>query len=554
MSDSVKHFYEFGPFRIDVANRLLLRGGEPLPLAPKAVDTLRVLVEHGGDVLRKDDLMKLVWPDHIVEESNLTQNIYLLRKTLGKEPNGRKYIETLPRRGYRFVGEVRSSQNSKLNLVALAGAHGATETQREGDGEKSRPGDNGFAGASSRQTAAPPPQLNIYTTASSLPLGRGRLRALVLPGLGATLILITTLFYLVFSGRPKPPETMARKLDSAEQRPMTGELIENAEAYQAYTRGRYYWSKQSAPALEEAIKYFERALRYDPNYALAYAGLSDAYSVLGSHYDTLEQNQSDALPRAKEAALRALKLDERLAESHTALGVVKQRFDWDWSGAESEFKRAIELNPNYAYAHQAYALHLAARGHLDAATTEIRRALSLDSQSLSVNRDLGRILCFARDYEQAIEQFHLALKIDLFEPLSIPLRRLLAWTYEYNGMPERAVAEFVEILRLQKTSPERLDALRQAYEAGGMKGYWLKWLELQRERIRRRQLSPFYLAQIYAVTGAKGRAFAYLQKAYEDRSLGVAALRYDPSFDDLRADQRYLILLRRLGPTHTPAN
>jgi hypothetical protein len=204
--------------------------------------------------------------------------------------------------------------------------------------------------------------------------------------------------------------------------------------------------------------------------------------------------------------------------------------------------------------HQAYALDLAARGQLAAATTEIRRALELDSSSLSVNRDFGRILSFTREYDQAIEQFHLALKIDLFEPLSIPLRRLLAWTYEYNGMHEQAVTEFIEILRLQKTGPERLDALRRAYDAGGMKGYWRKWLELQGERIRRGQLSPFYLAQIYAFIGAKDQAFAYLQKALEDRSLGLAALRYDQSFDDLRLDQRYLALQQQLGLAHAPAN
>jgi DNA-binding winged helix-turn-helix (wHTH) protein/tetratricopeptide (TPR) repeat protein len=547
MSNSVKHFYEFGPFRIDVANRLLLRGSEPLPLAPKAVDTLLALVQHGGDVVCKDDLMKLVWPDHIVEEGNLTQNIYLLRKTLGKGSNGQEYIETLPRRGYRFVGEVRSSQQvaADLNFGALSQVKGATETQQEGNVEKSRLSDN--AGLVSRRTVALPPQ-TILPTASSF-AGRRRLRVLILPGVVVAVIVIAALFYMLFSGRPKPPETLSLKLNAAEQKLATTESIENPEAYQAYARGRYYWSKQTAPALEEAIKYFEQALRYDPNYALAYAGLSDAYSILGSHYDTLEQSQSEAMPKAKEAALHALKLNDLLAESHTALGIVKQRFDWDWSGAETEFKRAIELNPNYAYAHQAYALHLAAKGQLDAATTEIKRARELDSQSLSVNRDLGRILYFTREYDQAIEQFRLALKIDLFEPLSITLRRLLAWTYEHNGMHEQAVAEFIEILRLQKTSPERLDALRQAYDADGMKGYWHKWLELQHERIQRGQLSPFYLAQIYAFIGAKDQAFAYLQKAYDDRSLGLAALRYDPSFDDLRADQRYLTLLRRTGLT-----
>src|SRR5205814_213558 len=174
--------------------------------------------------------------------------------------------------------------------------------------------------------------------------------------------------------------------------------------------------------------------------------------------------------------------------------------------AENELQRAIELNPNYAYAHQAYALHLTAMGQLAAAKTEIKRALELDPQSLSINRDLGRIFYFAREYDQAIKQYRLALKIDTFEPLAIPLRRLLGWAYLAHGMHEQASAEFIEILRLQKTSPERIDALRQAYNAAGMRGYWRKWLELQSERIKRGQLSPFYAAQIYAFLDEKNQA------------------------------------------------
>lgn len=523
MSDSIRHFYDFGPFRLDVANRLLLREGEPLPLTPKAVDTLLALVQHGGDVLRKDDLMKLVWPDQIVEEGNLTQNIYLLRKTLRQESNGQDYIQTVSRRGYRFVGEVRASA--------------------ERNGEKRQTSDNDDAALPSTQTIAASISPALSPAVSS---GRHR-SARILACAVIMFAIIAALFYL--SGSSKSPQASALKQSGEEQKLASVEANENPAAYQAYLKGRYYWNKQTAPAIEEAIKYFEQALEYDSNYALAYAGLSDAYALLGSHYDALEQSQSDALPKAKQAALRALKLNDQSAEAHVALGVVRQRYDLDWAGAESEFKRAIELNPDYVYAHQAYALYLASVGRLDAAQTEIKKARELDSQSLSINRDFGRLLYYAREHAQAIEQFRLALKIDSFEPLAIPLRRLLGWTYLHNRMPEQALSEFLEILQLQKTSPERIDALRQAYARDGMRGYWLKWLELQRERIKRAGLSPFYVAQIYAYLDDKDQAFSYLQKAYEDRSLGLAALRYDPSFDSLRADSRYVALLRRLGLT-----
>ncbi len=515
MSESTKYFYEFGPYRLDVANRLLLRGGEPLPLTPKAVDTLLALIRHGGEILRKDDLMRLVWPDHVVEEGNLTQHIYLLRKTLGQETGGLHYIETLPRRGYRFVGEVRTVEEGSVENLQLK-----TE-------------DN-------RQSRAPSPVTSIETR-----------RSLKTPVLlcAAAIILASAVFYTRYSGRPKVAASLASTQGDAMRKSTAQPMAENTEALQAYTKGRYYWSKQTTPALEESIKYFQQALSRDPDFALAYAGLSDSYADLSAHYDGQEQSQQDALPKAKEAALRALKLNNLSAEAHTALAVVRQRYDWDWKGAENEFKSAIELNPDYAYAHQAYALHLAAMDRLDAARTEIECARALDSQSLSINRDAGRIFYFARDYGRAAEQFRAALQIDMFEPLSIPLRRLLAWTYLNDGKEKDALGEFAEILRLQQTSPERIDALRRAFDAGGMKGYWTSWLQMQQERIRRGVLSPFYLSQIYSYLGLTDRAFSYLEKAYADHSIGLAALRYDPSFDALRSDPRYTALINRLGLT-----
>jgi DNA-binding winged helix-turn-helix (wHTH) protein/TolB-like protein len=673
MSNSVKHFYDFGPFRIDVANRLLLRDGQPLPLTPKAVDTLLALVQYGGEVLKKDELMKLVWPDSVVEEGNLTQNIYLLRKTLGEGSNGENYIETVPRRGYRFVGEVRKSQDeaaelilaerTKVQVVIEEQEEGGSdaETPRHGDTETTEPGNNGFLSAS-------PPLL--IPLSSSLP----HRRRLSIPVLLTTIILvvIAALFYLTFSGRPKPPETkatiesiavlpfkplgtgsgdqdlgvgmadalitqlsnirriivrptsavlkygssnqdllavgrelnvdalldgkfqradgrlrvtvqlvsvhdgaplwaekfdeeftnmlavqdaiaqrvtqaLALKLSSEEQKLLAKRFTENPEAYQAYLQGRSHWNRRTTPAFEKAIEYFEQALRYDPSYALAYAGLADVYALLGFRYNAHEQRQSDAMPKAKAAAIRALQLNDLLAEAHTALAVVKQSYDWDFAGAESEFKRAIALNPNYAHAHQAYALHLLAMGRLDAAKAEIKRAQELDPLSFPINKDLGDILYLARSYEYAIGQYRRTLKMASDDPLLPSLRRMLGWAYQHQGMHEPAVTEFIELLRMQEVKSEHLVALRQAYEAAGIKGYWRKWLEWQRDRIMRGQRSPFYLAQIYAFLGEKEQAFACLEKAYEDRSISLAALRLSPNFDGLRADSRYTALMQRIG-------
>jgi len=675
MSNSVKHFYEFGPFRIDVANRLLLRDGEPLPLTPKAVDTLLALIQSGGQVLRKDDLMKLVWPDTIVEEGNLTQNIYLLRKTLGERSNGQNYIETVPRRGYRFVGEVRQSEAADLILAERTKVQVVIEEQEEGggDGETGRRGDGEMERWRDGETKKFGDDSSVALS-PPLPLSLSPRRSISPSVLVAAVFIavIAGLFYLTYSGRSKPPgmtariesiavlpfkplgagsgdedlgvgmadalitqlsnirrivvrptsavlkyrgttqdlmaagrelgvdalldgkfqradgrlrvtvqlisvrdgaplwadkfdeqftnmlavqdaiaqrvtQALALKLSSEEQKLLAKRFTDNPDAYQAYLKGRYYWNLRTTAAIEESITHFAEALRDDPDYALAYAGLADAYAILAFRYDTQEQGQNDAMVKAKAAAIKALQLNDLLAEAHAALGVVKQRYDWDWAGAESEFNRAIELNPNFAHAHYVYSVYLSAMGRPDEARTEIKRAQELDPLSFSYHRELGDILYRAREYDQALEQFRRTLKLDPEDPMVFGVHRTMGWIYQQQGRSEQAVAEFIESLRLQNAIPERMAALQQAYRAEGIKGYWRKWLELLQERIKNGRLSPFYLAQIHTFLGEKDQAFAYLQKAYEDRSLILPTLRFGPSLDDLRSDPRYAALLKRIG-------
>jgi DNA-binding winged helix-turn-helix (wHTH) protein/TolB-like protein/Tfp pilus assembly protein PilF len=664
MSNPVKQFYELGPFRIDVANRLLLRDGEPLPLTPKAVDTLLALVQHSGQVLNKEELMKLVWPDSVVEEGNLTQNIYLLRKTLSEGSNGRNYIETIPRRGYRFVGEAHEKREEAADFLPAE----QIKVQAVIEEKKKNEELNG-----SEVALAPKPMASRRPGAHS---ALHHLHILLrLPGLAAVAIaIIAGLSYLLFFSRPKAPElkatiesiavlpfkplsaekdsenlgfgladavitrlsnlrqiivrptsavlkydnlnqdllttghelnvdalldsrfqragenlrvtvqlvsvrdgtplwadkfdvaganplaaqdaiaeritrALALKLSGEGQKLLSKRLTTNAEAYQAYLNGRDAWKRRATPAVEEAIEYYEQAIRRDPEYAQAHAALANAYALLGFRYDAQESKQSEAFPKAKAAAVRALQLNELSAEAHTALAVVKQRYDWDWIGAESEFKRALELNPNDAPAREMYALYLAAVGRLKEAKTEINRALELDSLSFQVNRDLGEILYFAREYEQAIEQLRRTLKMDPDDPQAFAAHRLLGWIYLHRGLPDQALEEFIEALRLQRADSPWLSTLRQSYAAAGMQGYWRKWLEMQQPRIQRGRLNPFYLAQIHAFLGETEQAFTYLGKAYEDRSVRPAVLQFNPNFDCLRADPKYEALLRRLALT-----
>lgn len=478
MSTSSEQFYEFGAFRIDVANRLLFHDGHSLSLTPKTVETLIALVRNKGELLNKDELLKTIWPDRVVEEGNLTQNIYLLRKTLGKAPDGKDYIETVPRRGYRFVGELR--------------------------------------------TTAAVPQTNS-SEPSRVRVSRSRWIWLA----GVVLVVSGITGYFALS----------RTVRSSGTKPVS----------EAYKKGLYFASKGTTAALEQSIQQFEEALRLDPDSAPAYAGLSQSYAALSSHYDAQALTPNEALLKAKTAATKAVELDDLLAESHAALAVVDQRYELDWSAAEKQFRRAIELNPNYAVAHQQYSSLLAASGSTAEAKSELLRAQQLDPHSVAIAKDLGELLLHERNYDKAIEQFRSAIDIDPTDPQAIATRRALGWTYELRGMHEQALAEFIEASRTQNAGPERLSAFRRAFDEGGMKGYWRAWLELQSDRIERGRISPASLAQVYAFLGETEQAFKALEQAFADHTIDIVALQFSPVFDPLRTDARYENLLRRLG-------
>jgi len=534
MTNSAGHFYEFGPFRVDVANLRLFRDGQPLSLAPKAVETLIALVQHAGQLVKKDDLIRIVWSDRVVEDSNLSQNIYLLRKTLREGSNGQSYIETVPRRGYRFAGEVRECNATGTDLIRA----GRTDLQRVLESQ-----DVGIIEQSDSRSLGYP---SSHTTPS---LDRGWRLMVFLAGVAV--VTLATLSYFAFFSRPGISETRAALLKTRDGAGSDGfseqHLTANADAYRAYGLGRYYWGKQTTPALEQSIQQYQEALRNDPNYALPYAGLAEAYALLGSHYDSTELSPNDAMSRAKAAAVKAIEMNGAMAETHTALGVIKERYDWDWPSAEKEFKRAIELNPNYAHAHQEYSRYLSAVGRSAEAEAEMKRAEKLDPTSLLIGKDLGDLFYLQRDYEKALEQYRRTLKLDPTDPLGILLHRAMAWTYEFSGMHEQAIAEFIETSRIQNAGPERLTAFRRGYDAAGTKGYFRAWLELQQERIKRGRLNLSYLAQVYAFIGDRDRAFACLERASEDHTLDVPALRSSPSLDDLRKDARYRELLKKIS-------
>jgi tetratricopeptide (TPR) repeat protein len=286
----------------------------------------------------------------------------------------------------------------------------------------------------------------------------------------------------------------------------------------------------------KAIEYFQQAINLDRTYALAYAGLADSYNVLSTN-GVLPPKE--AFPKAKEAAEKALSIDDTLAEAHTSLAFIKTVYDWDWAGAERSFKRAIELNPNYANAHYFYAFaHLLSLGRMDEASTEIRRALELDPFSLIINTNHGRLLHFARQYDRAIEQYRKTLEMDPAFPRA---HDRLQEAYEQKGMYAEAIAD------MEKVNPESAARLKEAHARAGAQGYWKERIVFDAEQSRQAYASPYFTAVKYAALGDKDVAFEWLEKAYAERDTWLVSIKMDPMLDQLRSDPRYANLLQRLN-------
>ena len=349
----------------------------------------------------------------------------------------------------------------------------------------------------------------------------------------------TNIFALQDSISQRVAAALPLNLSGEEKARLSRHDTENTEAYQLYLKGRYFWNKQTEESFRKGIDYFNQAIGDDPNYALAYAGMSDCYALLS---DFGFVPPIEGFPKAKEAATRALAIDEQLAEAHTSLGHVKRDYDWDWPGAEQEFKRAIELNPNYPSARQWYAVYLSSLGRHQEATAEIKRALELDPLSLPVNSVTARVLYLARQYDQAIEQSHKTIEMD---PTFASAYQNLGRSYEQKRMYAEAVATFQE---LNKAVPGHgLAFLARADALAGRTDEAQKILAQLKELSARRYVSPYQIAMIYAGLGDKEQALAWLERAYQQRVHNLVFLKVEPELDGLRSDPRFVDLMRRVG-------
>lgn len=638
MTPGKRRAFEFGPFVLDVSSGVLLRNGEAVALQPKAFDMLLLLVERRDVVLTKDELLRELWPDTFVDEANLSQNIYVLRKALGQE-GSEGYIRTVPKRGYQFVAYVRETNAAAepptvarddtrspetvprarflsaavrrslpfvaagLMLCALA-SFGYFRVVRERPTPQTAPrsiavlpfkrlsaqaGDE-YLGvglcdvlvtqlsrlqhlvvrptsavmkydAPGTDTVAAGRELHTEAVLEgSLQRDGDRLRLtvrLIKVGDGVTIWAQTfderfdDLFKVQDAIASDVVRELAVALGQDDREVLARRYTRNTDAYQLYLKGRYFWEKRTEASTRKSIEYFEQAVSLDPKYALAYSGLADAYWTLHSLAQSSEP--ADLFTRATAAVMKALALDDTLAEAHTSLGAIKQVYDVDFGAAESEYKRALALNPNYAVGHQRYGFLLNSMGRVEEAAAEFRRALAIDPLSPVINSDAARPLIRSRNYELALEQLQAALEIDPNFPRA---HNLVAHCYTELGQYDEAAAEAQRAAELSGPSGKSEDRrsrlsyqLAYIYARAARAADARRVLEELEASASTRNDQLIWHALTYAVLGDRDRAFVFIGKLYETRSIDLATLKSNPEWDSLRDDPRFQALLQRSGLT-----
>jgi DNA-binding winged helix-turn-helix (wHTH) protein/TolB-like protein/Flp pilus assembly protein TadD len=591
MSPPAQHSFEFGPFRLDLSERVLLCDGKAVQLGPKVFETLVVLVENSGRILEKDELLKKVWPDSFVVESSLAQNIFQLRKALDDGRSRRRYIETIPKRGYRFAVDVREIMERADSVAAPYPTNGRGffgESQNgivikslavlpfNSLGEEKAGEYLGLGMADTTITklgrlrdlvVMPTSTVLKYAgrKGDTLAIGRKLHVDAILEGtiqragervrVNVQLIALesaktlwsgkfdehfTDIFDVQDSISEQVAGALALRITGAERRHLRKRYTENTEAYQSYLMGLFFWNKKSKEGLNKAVEYFQQAIQEDPAYALPYAGLADSYFWI-AYGQSEAPTRREYFEKSRTAALKALALDPFVAEAHAALATIKVKHDHDTVGAERSFERAIATNPNCAMAYSRYTYFLAAMGRLGESLQKIRRAQQLDPLSPDANASLAYILYFARDYDESIRycQRVLALEPDFLEALL-----LLGLSYEQKGMLEEAIAQFRKAKDLSGDNPEPLELLGHALAVAGQEDEARKVLSELHSSVRQNCLHPYNVALIHATLGERKKAFEELSKPYANWTERLRMLRFDPRMDSLRADSRFTALFQ----------
>jgi DNA-binding winged helix-turn-helix (wHTH) protein/tetratricopeptide (TPR) repeat protein len=586
VSGKPNDIYVCGPFRIDIRKRRLVRQNEVVTLPPKVFDLLAILVQNSERLVSKDELMDLLWPGSAVEESNLTQNIFLLRRALGETAHEHSYILTVPGSGYRFVADVRplaESEVKQLPTYAAGRVHGKAGAIRSigvlpfhrltleaGDENLS----SGIADALSTKLSKIR-QIRVRPVEASLKAGLRADWIMLSRQLGVDSILHGTIRRwgsrvrvtvqvidafdgsLLWAEKFEDDTTNILEFEDAiservllalevqftggERSPPVQHYTDNVDAYQAYLKGRYFCNKRMPEALRKAIAYFDSAGQLDPGYSFAHLGSADCWLLLICYGVAVPQ---DAWPAATRALERTLEIDSGLAEAHSSLAIIRMAYERNWQGAEQECRIALAEKRDYAMAHNNYATYLTAVGRHKEAIVSAREALELEPLSINLNRDAGLFLYMSRRYTQAIGQLRHALDMDAG---FAPAHWTLGLCYQAVGDHENAIHELSTAVTLFEGSTRMSADLGHAYAAAGMKREADGILDSLTALSARQYVSPYDLATMWTGLGEVRRALDCLDAACEDRPWPLVYLKVDPKFDRLRSQRRFIDLLHRIG-------
>jgi len=661
METFVKHAYRFGPFLLDPRERLLLHEGLVVPLTPKAFELLVFLVEREGHLIDKAELLQAVWRGSVVEEGNLPVTISVLRKALNDDRGLHKYIETVSKRGYRFVADVTQVGGSSggpprqrvdevpaiepedkdpdtdpkegISIGPLPPSLPLTSTTRplstdasprpfrwklltaalavgilliplviiprRGGGTAHIPaavevrslavlpfqilgaksGDEymgvGMAdalitrlGNTGKIVVRPTASVQKYMGSSISPQSAGSEQGVdaVINGciqrqadrVRLTLQLIrvrdgvqlwgetfdepyTDTFALEDSLSERVAQSIRLGVSGEEAHRLTKRPTERPDAYEAYLKGRFFWNKRTEKGIEKGLEYFRQAIALDPKFAEAYVGIADCYGIL-AFYAVLPPRE--AFPAAREAAKKALELDNGLAEAHTTMGFINFYYDWNGAEATKEFQRSLADNPNYATAHSWFGVSLAAKGNYAEADAEAHRAMEEDPLSPIIASNAGWAVSLSGNADKAIEILKKAIEID---PNFARAHLRLGRAYEQKQLYRAAISEFEQAVKLSDGEPCYKGSLGHAYAISGQADRARHLLQALEKPTEKKYVPSYAIALIYAGLGDKDNAVSWLQRAYEDRSTGMAFLRTDPELNSLHSDPRFEDLSRRIS-------
>jgi TolB-like protein/DNA-binding winged helix-turn-helix (wHTH) protein/Flp pilus assembly protein TadD len=599
------------------------RNGDKIKLQERPFQILAALVERPGEVVTREEIRQKLWPtDTFVDFEHSTNTaVKKLREALGDDAENPRFIETLPRYGYRLIAPVQAVETNgtcsepeappappprgqrtvlwlSLALLVLAaiavictlafdwghlrsrliagsgGRHIGSIAVLPLRNLSNDPQQEYFSDGMTDELITALAKLKSFKVISHTSVERYKQSNRTLPDIARELgvdaviegtvmrsgdrVRITAQLVDADSDQHLWAENYERDLKdvlalqdevagqiaaqvgirvaSVQQIRMASAQQIDPEAHEAYLKGNFYWSRSNCDGSQKGLSYYQQAVAKDPTFAAAYVGLAQAYFTLG---DWNCSPYEEAFAKSKAAALRALELDPALGPAHTWLGTIAFFHDWNWENAERQYRQAVQLSPNYAPAHLLYAVFLVSMARQEEGLAEMRKALELDPTAEFTNMVSVHILYLARQYDKAIEQARNAIQL---YPDSWATYIWLGIAYERKGMYEQAVDAYLKSDSLQGAKPAELEALRNAYEKSGMRGYWQR----VRETESGARAETCSMNSIYARLGETKQIIDYLNQAFQKHCPSIRSLKVDPFYDDLRGDPRFQDLLARL--------